>query len=159
MNEKNKILVVDDQQENLKVVSGYLREVGYRIALSTNGEGAISILEEHKIDLVLLDIMMPGMDGFEVCRRIKAKPGTHDIPVIFLTAKVETEDIVKGFRLGGADYVTKPFNKEELLARVENHIRLKQMREFLEMRVEEITKSRNLFIKTLYDFGHMMKTE
>lgn len=124
MNENVHILVVDDNQENLKVVSNYLREKGYKIALALDGKSAINILESNKIDLILLDIMMPEMDGFEVCKVIKAKNKINEIPIIFLTARTDTDDIVKGFQTGGVDYITKPFNREELLIRVNNHIEL-----------------------------------
>jgi len=94
------ILVVDDNLENLKVVCSLLKEKKYLIALAENGERALKILEEIKIDLILLDIMMPEMDGFEVCRLIKKNPETENIPIIFLTAKSETGEIVKGFQAG-----------------------------------------------------------
>ena len=108
------LLVVDDNQDNLKVVSNFLKEKNYKIALATDGAGALKILETNRIDLILLDIMMPGMDGFEVCKRLKENPETKDIPVIFLTAKSETDDIVRGFQLGGVDYITKPFKHKEI---------------------------------------------
>jgi DNA-binding response OmpR family regulator len=156
MNEDVYILVVDDNHENLKVVSNFLKEQKYRIALATSGESALKILEINKIDLILLDIMMPGMDGFEVCRILKENPKISEIPVIFLTARSETEDIVKGFQLGGADYITKPFHKEELLARVKNHIQLKQMRDHLVNCEMDIRKSRDYFMRTLYELGKIM---
>ncbi|MEZ5069502.1 MAG: response regulator [Bacteroidales bacterium] len=150
------ILVVDDNQENLRVVSNYLREKGYQIALSFNGEGALKLLEENKIDLILLDIMMPGMDGYEVCKRLKADPRFKAIPVIFLTAKTDTDDIVKGFRVGGVDYITKPFKKEELYARVNSHVELKLLRDYLKAQAEESRDSRNNMMKMLLDFGKII---
>lgn len=156
MNKNTHILVVDDNKENLKVVSNYLKDKGYKIALALDGKNALNILETNKIDLILLDIMMPEMDGFEVCEIIKSNDKTEEIPIIFLTARTETDDIVKGFQLGGVDYITKPFRKEELYARVNNHVQLKQVRDFLKERTEESLKSRDLFMKTLYDLGKII---
>lgn len=118
------ILVVDDNQANLKVVGNVLKELGYKITLALSGENALKIIDEHEIDLILLDIMMPEMDGFEVCKIIKASKEHHDIPVIFLTAKNQTTDLVEGFKAGGVDFITKPFSREELIVRVNNHLEL-----------------------------------
>lgn len=153
MNENVNILVVDDNQENLKVVSTYLKEKKYKIALALDGTSAIKILETNKIDLILLDVMMPGMDGYEVCAKLKANHATKDIPIIFLTAKNETEDIVKGFELGGVDYIPKPFRKEELYARVNNHVQLKLMRDFLAENLEHMKSSRAELMRTLLDYA------
>lgn len=156
MNEKSLILVVDDNQENLKVVSNFLKEKNYGIALALDGENALQIVNENKIDLILLDIMMPGMDGFEVCKKLKDKPETKDIPIIFLTARTESEDIVKGFKLGGVDYITKPFNREELNARVTCHIQLKLIRDNLIECELSTRKSRDYFMKVIYDLGNII---
>ena len=96
------------------------------------------------------------MDGFEVCMILKEKPETKDIPVIFLTARTETDDIVKGFQMGGADYINKPFKKEELLARVNNHLQLKQVRDYLVKCEMDTRKSRDYFMRTLYELGKIM---
>jgi two-component system, sensor histidine kinase and response regulator len=157
MNEEITILVVDDNQENLKVISSFLKEKSYRIALATDGESAFKVLESNNIDLVLLDVMMPGLDGFEVCRILKEKPETKDIPVIFLTARNETEDIVKGFQSGGVDYITKPFRKEELFARVNSHIQLKLVRDYLVKCELDTKKSRDFFMRTLYELGKIVE--
>jgi DNA-binding response OmpR family regulator len=156
MNENLYILIVDDNEENLKVVSNFLKEQKYKIALATSGESALKVLEVNKIDLILLDVMMPEMDGFEVCMILKEKPETKDIPVIFLTARTETDDIVKGFQMGGADYINKPFKKEELLARVNNHLQLKQVRDYLVKCEMDTRKSRDYFMRTLYELGKIM---
>jgi two-component system sensor histidine kinase/response regulator len=121
MNENLYILAVDDNQENLRIISNFLKDEGYKIALALDGKSALNILEENNIDLILLDIMMPEMDGFEVCKIVKANPNISDIPIIFLTAKNQTEDIVDGFKMGAVDYIIKPFKKDELLIRVKNH--------------------------------------
>lgn len=123
--EKPLVLVVDDVPRNVQVIASYLSKDGYDIAAATNGTEAVNMTKKIEPDLILLDVMMPGMDGFETCRQIKEKPKVRDIPIIFLTAKVETEDVVAGFDAGGVDYITKPFNPRELLARVSTHIRLR----------------------------------
>lgn len=131
MQEDIYILVVDDNKENLKVISGYLREKGYKLALAFDGKNALKILDDNKIDLILLDVMMPEMDGYEVCEKIKQNVATTDIPIIFITAKTDTDDVVKVFQTGGADYLTKPFKKEELYTRVATHVKLKLINDTL----------------------------
>ncbi|MCG8569719.1 MAG: response regulator [Spirochaetes bacterium] len=132
------VLMVDDNPKNLQVLGQILAQEGYEIIAAMNGIQALEALQELKPDLILLDIMMPDMNGFEVCEKIKQVEDIRDLPVIFLTAKVETEDIVRGFNVGAVDYVTKPFNREELLARVRTHLELKNARERLEKAIEEI---------------------
>jgi two-component system, sensor histidine kinase and response regulator len=134
------ILVVDDNKENLKVVSNFLKEIGYQIALSLGARDALKILQENDIDLILLDIMMPEVDGYTLCSQIKADHRLKDIPVIFLTAKTDTSDLVEGFRVGGVDYITKPFQKEELIVRVRNHIELAYSRRQIIEQSEQILK-------------------
>lgn len=119
------ILIVDDVTKNIQVVGSTLKDQGYRIAAANNGIKAIEIAQEVEPDLILLDVMMPELDGFETCKRLKSIENTKDIPIIFLTAKVEPEDIIKGFELGAVDYITKPFNLYELKARIKTHIELK----------------------------------
>ena len=134
MNEQNKdfrILVVDDTLKNIQVLGTILRQEDYQINVAQNGLQALESVDNVEPDLILLDVMMPELDGFETCRQLKENPNTRDIPVIFLTAKVETEDIVNGFELGAVDYVTKPFNPAELLSRVQTHLALKSAREKL----------------------------
>ena len=125
--EKNAlILIVDDNTNNLKVIGSLLKDEKYRTALSRSGEEALTYLEDNKPDLILLDIMMPGIDGIETCKRITEIEIYKDIPIIFLTALTETDYLVKAFQAGGVDYITKPFFKEEVLSRVKVHIRLKR---------------------------------
>lgn len=119
-----RILIVDDVPDNIQVAMNILKEENYRFSFATNGEEALKIMENEPFDLVLLDIMMPGIDGFEVCRRIKSDEAKQDIPVIFLTAKVDADSIAEGFSTGAVDYITKPFHPTELLARVKNHLEL-----------------------------------
>ncbi len=128
-NQSATILVVDDNPQNIQVVGRVLRDKDYDVVFARSGEKALSYLENEKPDLILLDIMMPGMDGYQVCHTIIENYSDYKIPVIFVTAKTETDDIVKGFEIGAVDYVTKPFKPPELLARIKLHIELKRTRE------------------------------
>jgi adenylate cyclase len=121
---KERILVVDDAPENIQAISTILRDQGYQVLVATDGQRALDVLAKVRPDLLLLDVIMPGVDGYEVCRRIKASPQLAEIPIIFLTGKTETEDIVRGFEVGAVDYVGKPFNAHELLARVRTHLEI-----------------------------------
>ncbi len=118
------ILIVDDVSENIKVAINILQCDEYNFSYALNGEQALEVLKTKRFDLVLLDVMMPGIDGFKVCKIIKNSPSIKDTPVIFVTAKVDIESIEEGFRLGAVDYVTKPFHSIELKSRVENHLEL-----------------------------------
>ncbi len=144
---KHKILIVDDIPKNIQILGNILSKENYQIAYAQNGEQALSITRHQAFDLILLDIMMPGMDGFEVCKTLKERPETSDVPIIFLTAKADMNSIVKGFTVGGQDYITKPFNTSELLARTATHIQLHEqkialaeMNEKLEEKVRERTR-------------------
>ena len=124
MNEKPRILIVDDTPANIKVLHNLLRE-DYELSVATSGAGALEIaFSDDRPDLVLLDVMMPEMDGYEVCRRLKADPRTRDVPVIFVTAMSEVEDETKGFGLGAVDYITKPIRPPIVEARVATHLEL-----------------------------------
>lgn len=129
---KYKILIVDDVPKNIQVVANILQGEGFNMAFAQSGPVALEMTRSTAFDLVLLDIMMPEMDGFEVCRQIRENPDTRDIPVLFLTAKTETESLVKGFETGAMDYVVKPVNEAELLARVKTHLELYRSRKALE---------------------------
>jgi len=120
------ILIVDDIPSNLKLLGDILKTEGYKIRPVPNGEMALQVAEKEKPDLILLDVMMPGMDGYAVCRRLKENPNLKDIPVIFISALNDTEDIVKALTVGGVDYVNKPFQAEEIKARVHTHVKLYQ---------------------------------
>jgi two-component system sensor histidine kinase/response regulator len=126
------ILIVDDNPQNLQVLGKILMENNYKIEFSTSGQAALEWIKTKQFDLILLDINMPGMDGFEVCRRIRANPDMNNVPVIFLSADTERNSILKGFELGAQDYVTKPFDSRELLVRVRTHLKLKDSLEKLE---------------------------
>jgi DNA-binding response OmpR family regulator len=124
--EKPLVLVVDDVARNLQLVGDLLRQSGYRVSAAGSGRQALDMLERFEPDLVLLDIMMPGIDGYGVAEALKSRDSTRNTPIIFLTAKTQPEDIVRGFELGAVDYVTKPFNQAELLARVNTHVSLRR---------------------------------
>ena len=135
------ILIVDDTPANLRLLSNMLVEQGYKVRLSPNGKLALMNAQAAPPDLILLDIKMPGMNGYEVCEQLKADPRTRDIPVIFISALDQTEDKVKAFTFGGVDYVTKPFQVEEVLARVETHLRLSELQRQLTERVRELEEA------------------
>ncbi|WP_437987333.1 response regulator [Sorangium sp. So ce117] len=128
------ILIVDDSADNLNVLSSALMSDGLEVAVACDGEEAIELASRAQPDLILLDALMPGLSGFEACRRIKADPATQSIPVIFMTALAEAKFRIQGFRLGAVDYVTKPFEKTELLARVHTQISLRRATRALEER-------------------------
>ena len=141
MQNKAQILVVDDMPANLEVITETLASESYEVAIAISGERALKRLQTYRPDLILLDVQMPGIDGFETCQQIKADPQLAAIPVIFITALSDTESIVKGFSLGAVDYVNKPFRESELLARVKTHLQLQQMKQQLEQQVTERTQS------------------
>ena len=128
---KNTVLVVDDSPDGLQILNEVLKR-RYDVRLARSGEQALQAAQQKpQPDAILLDIMMPGMDGYEVCSRLKANDATRDIPVIFITAKTDIEDAQRGFDLGGADYITKPILPPVVLARISTHIGLKLAREFM----------------------------
>ncbi|XWK91813.1 MAG: response regulator (plasmid) [Phormidium sp.] len=151
--EPHKLLIVDDNPTNIKVLFDFLKNYGFKVLIAKNGENALTKLEEITPDLILLDVMMPGINGFETCERIKKNPSNRDVPIIFMTALADTENKVKGLSLGAVDYITKPFQQEEVLARINLHLKLRsltkeladknqqlsQMNELLEHKVEERT--------------------
>ena len=128
---KRLILAVDDNPRNLQFLGKLLSDNGFEVAMAQSGQQALNFIRKNDPDLILLDIMMPEMDGFAVCEKIKADFAACHIPIIFLTAKTDTRDVVKGFEAGGVDYVTKPFNSAELLARVKTHVEVKILRGLL----------------------------
>ncbi|MDJ1176319.1 response regulator [Roseofilum capinflatum] len=132
------ILIVDDNPTNLKVLSDALQDLGWEILVAVDGESAIEQVEYAKPDLILLDVMMPGIDGFETCRRLKSSPSTQDIPIIFTTALGEIEDKMRGFALGAVDYITKPFRQEEVLARINVHLQMRLLTQNLEKQNQQL---------------------
>lgn len=135
-----KILVVDDTPSNIQSLAATLKPAGYQVLVATNGQQALDVMAKVRPDLILLDIMMPVMDGYEACARMKANPAWREIPVIFLTAKTDTADLVKAFELGAVDYVSKPFNSHELLARVQTHLTMNQLRVGLADKNDELAR-------------------
>lgn len=142
--ERAKILIIDDEKVNIDILVGLLKP-DHHIVAAKSGDQAFRRLDAPPLpDLILLDVTMPGMDGFEVCRRIKAREETAGIPVIFLTARTTSEDIVAGFKAGAVDYVTKPFRPEELTARVNTQLRLHRTIKTLETALKEIKTLKGL---------------
>ncbi len=146
-NNAHKILIVDDNEKNIQILASLLSEKNYNVDYALNGFDALKLIDTEDLDLILLDITMPEMDGLEVCKRIKENPKKKQIPIIFLTAKTDVDSIEKAFEHGGQDYLNKPFNSKELLARVKTHIELKTNRDklkntnkWLEKRVIERTE-------------------
>ncbi|MGA1262993.1 MAG: response regulator [Prochlorothrix sp.] len=148
MAELGSILVVDDTPDNLRLLTSTLTQQGYSVSSAISGKLALKAIKSKVPDLVLLDIRMPEMDGYEVCRQIKSDPTTHHIPILFLSASHETEDKVKAFSLGGADYVTKPFQIEEVLARVQHQLQLYSLQQRLEKQNTELQRSVKSFVKS-----------
>jgi signal transduction histidine kinase len=135
------ILIVDDTPVNLDTISTVLSDAGYEIAIATSGEKALQHLQRRSPDLILLDVRMPGIDGFETCDRIKANPKTCNIPIIFMTSIIDLSNKIKGFNCGAVDYISKPFQEQEILARVKTHIQLRLLTQNLEQQVAEQTAS------------------
>jgi len=151
-----KILIVDDVPANLDVLFQSLESEGYDIMVATDGASALEVAAYSQPDLILLDVMMPGIDGYETCRRLKAEAKLAAIPVIFLTARDDTEGVVEGFEVGGLDYVTKPFKKEEVLSRIRTHLertilarQLAELNAQLEEKVRERTRQLQLKVEEL----------
>jgi len=134
------ILIIDDNPHNLGVIAEYLETFGCRVLVARDGEGGIARATYARPDLILLDVMMPGLDGFETCRRLKQNAETRDIPVIFMTALTSVEDKVRSFEIGAVDYVTKPIQHEEVLARITTHLRLSELTEQLQHTNQELTR-------------------
>src|SRR5512147_2028907 len=135
----NRLLVVDDTAANRQLLTNLLTAHGYIVHPASDGELALEFVRTTLPDLILLDIRMPGMDGYEVCRRLKADERTREVPIIFISILADERDKVEGFREGGVDYITKPFQPEEVLARIQNHLRLRELTEQLEYKVAERT--------------------
>ncbi|MCP4294151.1 MAG: diguanylate cyclase [Proteobacteria bacterium] len=150
-----RILIVDDLPDNIKLAAHCIQKEGHEVAFATSGMEALDLLEKSSFDLILLDIMMPTMDGFEVCAKLKENPDTRDIPIIFLTAKTDAASIVKGLEMGSVDYVTKPFDIKVLLARVKTHLELKYSKELLKKQstTDDLTKilNRRGFLRSAKD--------
>ena len=139
--ENNAILIVDDMPENIRLLAGILSDKGFRIRAASGGRQALITIEKEAPDLILLDIMMPGLDGYEVCRALKEDEATRDIPVIFISALDEIGNKVEAFSSGGVDYICKPFQAEEVLARVSTHLRLRKVQKLLQEKNERLQQA------------------
>ncbi|MEH2304934.1 MAG: response regulator [Nostoc sp.] len=149
--EDSLILVVDDTTTNLEIVFDILTNVGFKVVTENDGKRAVQQAEDKLPDLILLDVMMPGIDGFETCQKLKENSVTCDIPVIFMTANSDTNSKVKGLSIGAVDYITKPFHEEELLARIKTHLQLRNLTKTLEKRVAERTAALSRALKDLQE--------
>jgi len=145
------ILIVDDTPVNIKVIVDFLQSYGFGIRITRSGENAVKRVQYDKPDIILLDVLMPGMDGFETCRRVKEIEATKDIPIIFMTSLTSIEDKVKGFEVGAVDYVTKPLHQEEVLARIKMHLRQRELAQNLQ------AKNRQLEISSQVEKGRLFE--
>ncbi|HDN26452.1 MAG TPA: hybrid sensor histidine kinase/response regulator [Thioploca sp.] len=154
---KSTLLIVDDVHTNLKLLMNFLRDLDFTVQVAQDGEDALEQVAYAMPDLILLDVMMPGIDGFETCRRLKANEETRNIPIIFMTALSETVDKVKGFEIGAVDYITKPVQQEEVLARVTAHLTLSQQQKMLENQTIELQQQNNELEAFAHTVAHDLK--
>ncbi|MDT8392528.1 MAG: response regulator [Bacteroidales bacterium] len=155
--ETSNILIVDDIPSNIRLIISILDEHGYSVSYAQSGKNAIEQCSKVQYDLILLDIMMPAMDGFEVCSEIRNMGNYETVPIIFLTARTDQESILKGFEMGAVDYVTKPFSEKELLVRIETHLELKHTRDALERELlfkQKVMTENALYIRRRAELGN-----
>jgi len=152
---KRHILIVDDRPDSIEVLLFFLKKDGYKVTIVENGIDAINFVKENQPDIILLDVMMPEMDGFAVCKHLKEEPLTKEIPVIFITALFETKDIIRGFEVGGVDYITKPFEYKELHARLVTHLNLKIAQEELVI-ARKMEAIRMFSVGIAHDFNNIL---
>jgi len=151
------ILIVDDTEPNVRLLAHVVKKEGYEAMAAFSGQDALSLLEKRKPDIILLDIMMPEMNGFEVCQRLKEHDDYKDIPVIFLSALSETDSKVQGFNVGGVDYITKPFQREEVLARIDLHVKLRKLQEELSNKVTQLKQREETLQKLNEEKDELMR--
>jgi len=154
---KQSILIVDDTPENLHLLAGILSDQGYRVRSAANGARALATVQKEAPDLILLDIMMPAVDGFEVCRQLKSNEQTQDIPVVFISALDEVFDKMTAFSVGGVDYITKPFQIQELVARVRTHLSLEEMRKTLKKKNAQLEEQNRELDAYAHTVAHDLK--
>ncbi len=140
---KETILIIDDNPTNLGLLFDYLENKGFKVLVDTDGESALKAINKAKPDIILLDILMPGTDGFDICRRLKANFKTCNIPVVFMTALTESADEVKGLELGAVDYITKPLQVEKVLARVTTHLTVRSLQKQLQEKNDKLEERNN----------------
>lgn len=141
--QKQTILIVDDTPMNIQLIGSILKPLGYSLVFATNGQEALDVVGKSEVDLILLDVMMPFLDGFQTCTKLKENPETADIPVIFITAKDDVESIAKAFDVGGVDYITKPFREVEIVKRSETHLRLSRLTKEFKATAQKMEKLAN----------------
>ncbi|ACB53070.1 two-component hybrid sensor and regulator [Crocosphaera subtropica ATCC 51142] len=151
------ILVVDDTPDNLRLLSAMLSEQGYKVRKALNGKTALNTIHQVAPDLILLDINMPSMNGYEVCQQLKDDPDTKDIPIIFISALDDVLDKVKAFELGGVDYITKPFQAEEVIARIENQLTIQRQKKQLQQEIKERAKTEQTLRIYLHAVSHDLR--
>ena len=137
---KEKILIVDDSVETRLLLARFLEASGFVVHEAQDGESGLDRVREFIPDLILLDIVMPGLDGYQVCERLKSDPDSRDIPVIFLSVRSEADEKIKGLSVGGADYITKPFHRGEVVARIENQLKIRRLTDALKAANSELTE-------------------
>ena len=153
------ILIVDDVEDNLEILGDLLTFDGYHVQTARSGERALKLAQESHPDLILMDILMPGMDGFEVCNRLKADENTKDIPVIFVSSMNDIDSKVQGFKVGGVDYINKPFQHAEILVRVDTHVTMLRLRKHLEEQNAELERLANTdYLTDLYNRRRFFNT-
>ncbi|MGW9685160.1 hybrid sensor histidine kinase/response regulator [Flagellimonas sp. 2504JD1-5] len=156
--EKPYILAVDDEQLNLELIRFILERNDYQYEGTSDDDYFFELLKQRKPDLILLDVIMPRIEGFELCEKIKGYQEYKDIPIIFLTGKVNVKDKVKGFEVGGVDYVTKPFNEQELIARIQTHVELKRAKNQIEEQAQNLKQSNDLKDRMFSIIGHDLRS-
>ncbi|WP_107668062.1 hybrid sensor histidine kinase/response regulator [Cyanothece sp. BG0011] len=155
--DSSNILVVDDTPDNLRLLSAMLSEQGYKVRKALNGKTALKTIHQVPADLILLDINMPSMNGYEVCQQLKDDPTTQDIPIIFISALDDVLDKVKAFELGGVDYITKPFQAEEVIARIENQLTIQRQKKQLQQEIKEREKTEQTLRIYLHAVSHDLR--
>ncbi|MEM7343537.1 MAG: response regulator, partial [Chloroflexota bacterium] len=151
------VLIIDDNPTNLTMMADYLDDEGFEVLVARNGEMGLQRAEQNSPNIILLDVMMPEMDGFEVCQRLQANEETQKIPVIFMTALTDTEDKIKAFEAGGVDYITKPIRQAEVLARIKIHLRIRELTRRLEVKTETLEKTNQELTETLQNLKETQK--
>jgi len=156
MTEKHTILIVDDNPTNLGVLFDYLRSFGFKVLIAQDGKGALQRASHAKPDIILLDVLMPGLNGFETCQRLKEQEETRDIPIIFMTALSDTVDKVKGFELGAVDYITKPLQHEEVLARINAHLTIRRQNRELDAFAHTVAHDLQNPLGIILSYSHIL---